>query len=196
MPWWCSSSPPVKFTAYLSFATLKTALDKHRKYLRDVCSAKDLPIPALSHTELNKRAYSWHLEVRADLDNPCTRCRLYRTVTLGTMDKMHDLHNWANGLEMANIGEKEVSMCRASGFNLLFEAAMQKEINSGSAHAPDPVDSYPKPVAPGQSGNPSSHRQQSKKIKGYPRLLKRLGGMPRLSGRMRRVDRIPSGLGV
>jgi hypothetical protein len=72
VPWWRSSTPSIKYTAYLSFATLKTALDKHWKYLKDVCSAKDLPIPAPSRTKLNKPAYSWHPEVQADLDNACT----------------------------------------------------------------------------------------------------------------------------
>ena len=59
------------------------------------------------------------------------------------MDKLHDLHNWANSCEMANIGEKEVSMRRASGFNDLYEAVMQKEIDSGLALFPNPVDCYP-----------------------------------------------------
>jgi hypothetical protein len=78
VPWWHSSSPPIKYTAYLSFATLKTALGKHREYLKSAGSAQNLSIPAALHAELNKPAYSWHPDIRADLDNPCTRCRLYR----------------------------------------------------------------------------------------------------------------------
>ena len=165
VPWWRSSSPPIKYTSYLSFATLKTALAKHREFLRDVSPANSLPNPAAFHDVLNKPAYSWHPDVRTDLDNPCTRCRLYRAVALGTMDKMRDLHNWVNACEMANVGEKEVSMRRASGFNELYEAAMQKEIDSGSALASDRVESYPIPVVPGRSGDLSPHKL-SKRVKG------------------------------
>ena len=75
------------------------------------------------------------------------------------MDKLCDLQNWANACEMANVGEKEVSMRRASGFNQLFEAAMQKEINSGLAH-------YPNPVASGWLGEMSSQKQHSLRVKG------------------------------
>ncbi len=157
--WWRSSSPPIKYTAYLSFTTLKTALAKHQEYLGSIGPAQESPIPAGLHAELNKPAYSWHPDIRADLDNPCTRCRLYRAVALGTMDKLRDLHNWANACEMANVGEKEVSMRRASGFNQLFEAAMQKEIDSGSAF-------YPNPVASGWSGETSSQKQLGLRVKG------------------------------
>jgi hypothetical protein len=72
VPWWHSSSPPIKYMAYLSFATLKTALAKHQKYLGDVMSAQDSPFPVALHPRLSKPAYSWHPDVRADLDNPCT----------------------------------------------------------------------------------------------------------------------------
>ena len=34
--WWRSSFPPIKYTSYLSFATLKTALAEHRKYLGNI----------------------------------------------------------------------------------------------------------------------------------------------------------------
>jgi hypothetical protein len=167
VPWWRSSSPPIKYMAYLSFATLKTALRKHREYLNNVGSAQNLSISvAALHAELNKPAYSWHPDIRADLDNPCTRCRLYRAVALGSMDKLRDLHNWANACEMANVGEREVSMRRASGFNQLFEAAMQKEIDLGSGRHLIPVGSYSNPVVSGQPGGPSTHKQHSKRVKG------------------------------
>ena len=57
-------------------------------------------------------------------------------------------------------------MRRASGFNLLFKAAMQKEIDSGSANYRHPTDSHPKPVASGRSDQPSSQKQHSKRVKG------------------------------
>ena len=76
------------------------------------------------------------------------------------MDKLCDLYNWVNACEMANIGEREISMRRASGFNELFEVTMQKEIDLGSANRPNPFTS-------GWSGEMGSQKQlHSWKVKG------------------------------
>ncbi len=48
--WWCSLSPPVKYTAYLSFATLKTTLIKHQEYLENIGPAHHSPIPSASRS--------------------------------------------------------------------------------------------------------------------------------------------------
>jgi len=61
-------------------------------------------------------------------------------------------------------------MRHASGFNDLYKAVMQKEIDLGLALFPNPVDCYPNPVVPGRSGEPSSHKQHGKRVKGKKRV--------------------------
>jgi hypothetical protein len=76
---------------------------------------------------LNKPAYGWHPEAKANSDNKCTRCRLYRAVALGVYDQLWDLRNAVQAFEVATQGERDLATRRASGFSDLFLLGMVKE---------------------------------------------------------------------
>lgn len=141
LSWWDTLVAPIKYTSYLSFATVKTALAKHRLELERVGPPRSTSNLVALEAELNKPAYTWHSESAAKLDNPCTRCRLYRAVSLGVMDKLRDVHNYAHACETANQAETELAMRRASGFNELYEVATRKEAESGSVDRSNPFGS-------------------------------------------------------
>lgn len=131
LPWWNGARPRIKHNTYLSFSTLATALAEHKVHLSNLTGSAQAPIDFTA--ELNKPAYTWHSEAQADLENPCTRCRLYRAVSLGIVDKLRDVQNRVHGLEVANQGEHDIGMRRASGFNALYEMVLQKEIDLETA---------------------------------------------------------------
>ena len=82
--------------------------------------------------ELNKPAYTWHSSLNTQkLPNNCTRCRLYRAVAVGVLDQLRDTFNMVHACQVANAAERDVAIRRASGFNELFEAALNKESNEG-----------------------------------------------------------------
>ena len=128
LPWWTGSDRPNKPSSYLSFLTLPDALAEHQRHLTnpDAIGASQRPVDLSA--ELSKPAYSWHPEVHADVDIPCTRCRLYRAVSLGVADKLRDVENMVHGMEVANGGEKDIGMRRASGFYELYENVLKKEV--------------------------------------------------------------------
>lgn len=126
LPWWHRPIPQLKYTSYLSFATIHAALDLHRTKTKQVFINPQSKRPDRS-SELNKPAYTWHPDTQRDLDNPCTRCRLYRAVALGAYDKLRDLQNLVNACETANQGEGDLAARRAAAFNMLYEAAVIKD---------------------------------------------------------------------
>ncbi len=137
VPWWRGSLTPQKYTGYLSFATIRTSLMKHRQYIEQAYLTLEKE-PLNESEELNKPAYSWHSEVQSDRDDDCTRCRLYRAVSLGVYDQLRDVRNFVHACEIANEGERDLASRRASGFNDLFQEALMKEMDveanpSGSA---------------------------------------------------------------
>jgi hypothetical protein len=133
LAWWRDSIPEMEYTSYLSFATIHTALEKHRGYVATIyVHPQKAKRPDFS-SELNKPAYTWHPDVDRNLDNPYTRCRLYRAVALGAYDKLRDLRNMVHACETANQGERDLAARRAAGFNFLHEAAVMK--GAGEAEA-------------------------------------------------------------
>ena len=149
LPWWGGPRGQIKHTSYLSFSTLRDALAEHEKHLGKLGVSKSAEQPDFREGEgVNKTFYSWHPELYADLDTPCTRCRLYRAITFGTVDRLRDAENRSQGLAEANKGEVSIGMRRASGFYELYEEVLRKEVNleqgpipsSGSAADPDSDD--------------------------------------------------------
>lgn len=141
LPWWTRATPPpANPSSYLSLTTIKSALNHYRQQLE----AANIPLgpPHRIRTlaeELNKPAYTWHSSVNDHLpDVPsCTRCRLYRSVGLGVMDRVRDTFNMVHACEMASQAEKDIAIRRASGFNELFETALNKECHQAETQ-PDP----------------------------------------------------------
>ena len=134
-PWWLGDVHPSKPSTIFSAGTVRAALDHYRKQLE----SDTITAPALSidlTTELNKPCYTWHDSAYADTALDCTRCRLYRAVPLGTMDTIRDYRNMVHGLEVASEGKRDVAMRRASIFNELYEAALQKECRMDAESKP------------------------------------------------------------
>lgn len=146
LPWWDSPSSPNQNHSYLTSATIRPALDFHRRQLEIALIPFGIPhrIHDLSD-QLNKPAYTWHSSAYDNMPNSptdCTRCRLYRSVAVGVMDQVRDTYNMVHACEVANEAEKAIAIRRASGFNELFEATLKKECEVGSGsvktHAPGP----------------------------------------------------------
>jgi hypothetical protein len=134
LPWWTKKKMPTAGVFYLCSATLRSALDLYRQELVATLIDCGVPhhIPDYSN-ELNKPAYTWHSSVNDPLpssSNTCTRCRLYRAVSLGLMDQARDLYNMVHGCEIANEAERDIAIRRAAGFNELHVAALNKECES------------------------------------------------------------------
>jgi hypothetical protein len=128
--WWRDSSPPLKYTAYLSFVTIRRALKNHRTRLESLPPLENVDSRLQQQfvvDAFHEPIYSWHSEVHAEIPNGCARCKLYRAVARGAQDKLRDAYNWAQACETANKAEKEVAARRASGFQELFVAALAKE---------------------------------------------------------------------
>jgi hypothetical protein len=80
---------------------------------------------------LYKPHYQWHNKIWNDeRTGHCPHCRLYRAAALGVMDELHDLQNLVDSMERAHQAERALSGRRASGLNLLFEAAIVKDVNT------------------------------------------------------------------
>ena len=132
LPWWSRPHAPTGGKSHLCSATIISALNHYRRQLTAAVQPFGPPhkICDLSG-ELNKPAYTWHSSVTDDLPNSCTRCRLYRAVAVGVMDQLRDTYNMVHACEVTNEAEKSIAIRRASGFNELFEAALNKECEHG-----------------------------------------------------------------
>ena len=125
--WWKGHSPPSSPSLIFSSRQVGSALEHYRKQLGLHGIIPTPPFPVDLNAELNKPCYTWHASAHTNQRIDCTRCRLYRAVALGVMDQVRDIRNMLHACEVANEGEREVAMRRASGLNELFEAALNKE---------------------------------------------------------------------
>lgn len=132
--WWTNPKQPRNPYEYLSHLNIRTAIMHFKKELDKNVKPNYGPRPLTDISDqLNKPPYIWHQSINDDLpDIQCTRCRLYRSVALGVMDQVRDLSNTAQACKKANVAEREISIRRASGFNELYEAALNKEAGSES----------------------------------------------------------------
>jgi hypothetical protein len=145
LPWWSGPRAHIKHTTYLSFSTLRAALAEHRMQLEEASKLAG-QADFRGGEDVNKTFYSWHPEIYADLDTPCTRCRLYRAVTFGTVDRLRDAENKSQGLAVANRAEADIGMRRSSGFYELYAEVLKKEVElekgpfpgSGTGSGADP----------------------------------------------------------
>jgi hypothetical protein len=141
LPWWTKKKMPTAGEFHLSSTTLRSALDLYRHELVATLIDSGIPNHIPDYTnELNKPAYTWHSSVNDTLPNGpnnCTRCRLYRAVGVGLMDQVRDVYNMVHGCEIANEAEREIGIRRASGFNELHEAAVNKECKAKGNSSPD-----------------------------------------------------------
>ena len=64
---------------------------------------------------------------------PCTRCRLYRAVAIGSQNKLRDLRNLLQGGSSLFRTTTQLSIRKASSFNQLYEAAVNKEATTTTA---------------------------------------------------------------
>lgn len=127
LAWWLSNFVPVEPKSYLRSVSLKDALDHHRAQLRDGLIPTPNEYFRLEQEKLNEPAYTWFYPELETLGSDCTRCRLYRAVGLGLMDKLRDTFNLVQACEVAQQAEKDIAIRRASGFHELFDAALNKE---------------------------------------------------------------------
>ena len=128
LSWWDTSSVITERKHYLRPATLQSALIHHRQQLQEahISCGPPQPIGNVYH-ELEKPAFVWHSSINDDLPNDCTRCRLYRSVAVGVVDRLRDTYNMVHASQIVNEAERDLAIRRASGFNELFEAALKKE---------------------------------------------------------------------
>ena len=141
LSWWIPLRTRPSPSGCLSSETIVAALEDYREQVGLAMHRMEPPLVIRNLTkELNKPAYTWHSSAyNDDLPNTlhnCTRCRLYRAVAVGVMDKLRDTYNMVHACEVANEAEKDIAMRRASGFNELFEAVLKKEIEIESASGP------------------------------------------------------------
>jgi hypothetical protein len=121
--WWLYDQPDTA-EVYLHDTNLPACLEHHRK----VTGIKGIEPPTYS-----KPSYSWSRHLSSayfNMDNPgCTKCRLYRGVTLAMLDDLQDLRRAVEGLEVSYEASADLTERRAAGFFKLYEAAAQKESN-------------------------------------------------------------------
>jgi hypothetical protein len=164
LPWWGGARGSIKHTTYLSFSTLTAALAEHQKNLASAGVTGSAKRPDIS-AQLNKPLYSWHPEVNADIGSPCTRCRLYRAITFGAVDRLRDAENHAQGMAVANFGEVDIGMRRSSGFYELYEQVLKKEVELEQV----PLGPGPTPASDSETGNTFRRSASGKKAKGKAR---------------------------
>ena len=126
--WWTNTTDPGDGIPTITSATINSALNHYHDRLAESLTPFGPPHFIRDFTSiLKKPAYTWHRSVTDDMPNTCMRCRLYRAVSLGIMDKVQDTFNMAHACQLANEAEMDIAMRRASGFNELYEAALKKE---------------------------------------------------------------------
>jgi hypothetical protein len=138
--WWSEEHMLIGDSFFLCSTTLRSALDHYRHELVAALIDCGVPhhIPNFAN-QLNKPAYTWHSAVNDTLPNEpndCTRCRLYRAVGVGVMDQVRDIYNMVHACEIANEAERDIGIRRASGFNELYQAAINKECERHAASGP------------------------------------------------------------
>jgi len=140
LSWWTPQRTRPGPSDCLSSGTIKAALEDYRKQVA-LSMARIKPPFSIRNLadELNKPAYTWHSSAYDEQPNTpsCTRCRLYRAVAVGVMDQLRDTYNMVRACEVANEGESDIAMRRASGFNELFDAVVKKEYDLASVPSLD-----------------------------------------------------------
>lgn len=127
LAWWTQSSAPQKYIEYLSFMTIRDALEVHRIQLEKIPKRTPGSAPRPSHFQFTKPGYIWHPAVKSAEGPDCNRCRLYRAVSHGTVTPLRDIRNMVHGCQVASEAERDVGIRRASIMNSIFEAVLQKE---------------------------------------------------------------------
>lgn len=120
LPWWTSPKPPTNEN-FLNWPKIQIALDYHVN-LKTIDN-----IPSIN---INKLKYTWprHVSIGArDMSPDCNKCRLYRGVSLGILDNLHDLRHHVQGLEESFKTHAEQTERRAAGFFQLYDSSLMKE---------------------------------------------------------------------
>jgi hypothetical protein len=74
LAWWTLPSAPQKYTKYLSFMTIRDALEVHRIQLEDIPKRTPGSAPRPSCFPFTKPGYIWHQAVKSAEGPDCTRC--------------------------------------------------------------------------------------------------------------------------
>ena len=123
--WWTArSSPPM--TDLLNAANIADFLDHHRKICGIDETVTDIPF---------KPSYGWSRGVTFQSVSPniqCNECRLYRGISIGTLDDLRDLRHFAHGMEVRFATQSQFAARRAANLYQLYHAASMK-------NTPDPT---------------------------------------------------------
>ena len=126
--WWLPGQlHDVADAKYFNIQSAKECLEFHEAQRKDRGVEETTPLK-----EIFQKNYIFPSSAFGDVPvppgkPPCTRCRLYRAVALGSQDKLRDLRNSLQGGRSLFRTETLISIRRASSFNLLYEAVVNKE---------------------------------------------------------------------
>ena len=124
--WWVPGQHSEK---YFAINTARECLEFHHARRKDTVDGAEETTP-LRH--LFQSNYIFPSSAFGDVPvppgkQPCTRCRLYRAVALGSQDKLRDLRNSLQGGMLIFCSATHLSICKAASFNQLYEAVVNKE---------------------------------------------------------------------
>lgn len=135
-PWWEPGQLyPLAEKKYFNSTTAMTYLEFHRARKQEIPFGK-VGFSTTPMRELFKQIYVLPQSSFGTLPvprgkEPCTRCRLYRAVALGSEDKLRDLSQVIQGAKSVFRMATTLSIRKASSYNLLYEAAVIKEATAG-----------------------------------------------------------------
>ena len=170
LSWWLDDKSP-EWNNFLNADTLMLCLEYHRSQRKNDTSDR-FPKPA----GFTLPSYTWHWSAMADSAQPshCTRCRLYRSLALGTWSKLRDLRSFVHAARSQFSADVIVATRRASGLNEMFEKAVVKDTSADSDVGSEDISRLIAVADAGQSRPRSSRKkgksrqvQESEKVKGW-----------------------------
>ena len=121
--WWNANSRPAD-TDNLHYDVLNQALEHHK-----LVTGKNTP----SLPKTSKEKYTWSRDLSykpQGMTLQCDNCRLYRGIAFEVSNKLLDIRNQVQGVEVKYELHGNMSERRAAGFFQLYEAVLTKELNT------------------------------------------------------------------
>ncbi len=133
--WWLDDNP-IKWRGFLNADTMSFCLNYQRSQRKNDIS-DSIPEPAA----FSLPTYTWHWSAMADLAqlSQCSRCRLYRSLAMGTWSKLCDLRTIVHAARSQYNADVIVATRRASGLNEMFEEAVTKDTSASSDVASEDI---------------------------------------------------------
>lgn len=134
-PWWLPGQlHDLSEAKFFQVSSAKEFLNFHLRQKREVAEIAQAD-ETTAIKDLFKHNYMFPSSAFGEVPvppgvEPCTRCRLYRAVALGSQDKLRDLRNSIEAGKSIFRLETQLKIREASSFNQLYEAAVSKEGNT------------------------------------------------------------------